>query len=69
MLVNTIVCLFCISLLKGLILSVSYKWSHCLNCFKSASSQVDQISSDSLAAKISTALDNIVKRHDCVTFE
>jgi len=70
MLVNTIVCLFCIFLSKELIiLSVGYKWSHCLNCFPSASSLVDQINSDSLAAKISTALDKRVKRHDCLTFE
>src|SRR6218665_2708665 len=40
MLVNTFVCLFCIFLSKQfIILSVRYKWSHCLNCFPSASSR------------------------------
>ena len=67
MLVNTIVCLFCIILSKQfIILSVGSKWSHCLNCFPSASSRVDQINSDSLAAQIST---DLVKRHDCLTFD
>jgi len=67
MLVNTIVCLFCTFLSKQfIILSVGYKWWHCLNCFLSASSRVDQINSDSLAAQISTAL---VKRYDCLTFD
>jgi len=37
--------------------------------FPSASSQVDQINSDSLAAQISTALVKRVKRHDCLTFD
>jgi len=59
MLVNTLVCPFCTFLSKQLIiLSVGYKW---LNCFPSASSRVDQINSESLAAQISTAL---VKRND-----
>jgi len=40
-----------------------------LNFFPSASSQVDQINSDSLAAQISTALVKSVKRHDCLTFD
>jgi len=67
MLVNTIVCLFYTFLSQQfIILSVCYKYSHCLNCFPSASSRVDQIKSDSLAAQISTAL---VKRHDCLTFD
>jgi len=67
MLVKTIVYLFCTSLSKQfIILTVGYKWSHCLDCFPFASSRVDQINSDFLAAKISTA---IVKRHDCLTFD
>ena len=70
MLVNTIVCLFCTFLSKQfIILSVGYKWSHCLDCFPSASSPVDQINSDSLAARNSTALVKSVKRHDCLTFD
>ena len=52
MLVNTLVSLFCTFLSKQLIiLSVGSKWSHCLICFPSASSRVDQINSDSLAAQ------------------
>jgi len=70
MLVNTLVCLFCTFLSKQLIiLSVGYEWSHCLNCFPSASSQVDQINSDSLAAQIYTALVKRVKRHDYLTVD
>ena len=70
MLVNTITCLFCTFLSKQfIILSVGYKWSHCLNCFPAASCLVDQINSDSLAAQISTALVKRVKRHDCLTFD
>src|SRR6218665_3945840 len=70
MLVNTLVCLFSTFLSKQLIiLSVGYKWSHCLNCFQSASSQVDQINSDSLAVQISTTLVNRVKRHDYLTVD
>src|SRR6218665_2190018 len=48
---------------------VGYKLSHCLNCFPSGSSRVDQINSDCLAAQISTALIKIVKRHDCLTVD
>jgi len=68
MLINTLVCLFCTFLSKQLnILSLRYKWPHCLNyCFPSASSQVDQTNSYSLAAKISTALVKRVKKHDCL---
>jgi len=70
MLVNTAVCLFCTLLSKQfIILSVGHKWSHCLDCFPSASSRVDQINSDSLAAHISTALVKRVKRHDYLTFD
>src|SRR6218665_2920745 len=70
MLVDTLVGLFCTFISKQpIILSVGYKWSHCLNCFPSASSRVDQITSDSLAAEISTALVKRVKRHDCLTFD
>src|SRR6218665_3205593 len=71
MLVNTLLCLFCILFLSKqlIILSVAYKWSHCLHCFPSAASGVDQINSDSLAAQISTALVKRVKRHDCLTFD
>src|SRR6218665_828108 len=70
MLVNTVICLFCTFLSKQfIILSVGYKWPHCLNCFPSASSRVDQINSDSLAAQISIALVKRVKRHDCLTFD
>ena len=68
MLFNTLVCLFCTFLSKQvIILSIGYKWLHCLNCFPSASSRVDQINSDSLAAQISTALVKRVKIHDCLT--
>ena len=38
-------------------------------CFPSASSRVDQINSDSLAAQNSTALVKRVKRHDCLPFD
>jgi len=70
MLVNTLVCLFCTLLSKQPItLSVGYKWSHCLNCFPSASIRVDQINSDSVAAQISTAQVKRVKRHDCLTVD
>src|SRR6218665_1496547 len=71
MLVNTLVCLyFCTFLSKQpIILSVAYKWSHYLNCFPSASSRVDQSNSDSLAAKISTALVKRVQRHDCLAVD
>ena len=70
MLVNTLVCLFCTFLSKQLnILSLGYKWSHCLNCFQSASSWVDQINSDFLVAQISTALVKRVKRYDCLTVD
>ena len=63
MLVNIIVCLYCTFLSKQLsILSVGYTWSHSLNCVPSASSRVDQINSDSLAAQISIALVKRVKR-------
>ena len=57
MLINTLVGLFCTFISKqSIILSVGYKWSHCLNWFPSASSWVGQINSDSVAAQISTAL-------------
>jgi len=70
MLVNTLLCPYGIFLSKQLIiLSVGYTWAHSLNCFPAASSWVDQINSDSLAAQISTAIVKTVKRHDCVTFE
>jgi len=70
MLAKTVVCLFCPFLSKQfIILSVGYKWLHCLNCFPSASSRVDQINSDSLEPQISTALVNRVKRNDCLTFD
>src|SRR6218665_2262211 len=70
MLINTLVGLFCTFISKQLIiLSVDYKWSHCLNCFPSASSRVDQINSDSLASQISTALVKSVKRHDYLTVD
>ena len=68
--VNTILCLFCTFLSNQLIiLSVGYKWSHCLNCFPSVCSRIDQIKSDSLAAQISTALVKRVSRHDCSTVD
>src|SRR6218665_1077177 len=69
MLVNRLVCLFCTFLSKQLIIlsvGLGYKWS---NCFPSASSRIDQINSDSLAAQISTALVKRVKRHDCLTVD
>jgi len=70
MLVNTLVGLFCTFISKQpSISSVGYKWSHCLNCFPSASSRVDQINSDSIAVQISTALVKRVKRHDCLTVD
>jgi len=65
MLANTIVSLVCTFQSKQfIILSVGYVWSHCLNCFPSASSRVDQINS-----QISTALVERVTRHDCFTFD
>src|SRR6218665_3761686 len=72
MLVNTHIGLFCTFISKQpIILSVGYKRSHCLNCFPSASSssRVDEINSDSVAAQISTALVERVKRHDCLTVD
>jgi|SRR6218665_767496 len=62
--------LFCTFLSKQLIiLTVGYKWAHCLNYFQSASGQVDQINSDSIAVQISTALVKRVKRNDCLTVD
>src|SRR6218665_2053015 len=70
MLANTLLCLFCTFLPNQLIiLSVGYKLSHCLNCFPSAFSRVDQINSDSLSARISTVLVKRVKRQDCLTVD
>src|SRR6218665_1709308 len=68
MMINTLVCQFCTFLSKQLnILSLGYKWLHYLNCFPSASSRIDQINSDSLAAHISTV--KRVKIHNCLTFD
>jgi len=70
MLIKTLVGLFCTFISKQLvILSVAYKWSHCLNCSPSASSRVDQINSDSLAAQISTALVKRVRWYDRLTVD
>ena len=69
MLVNILVCLFCTFLTKQLFLSVGYEWSNCSNCFPSASSRVDEINSDSLAAQISTALVKRMKGQDCLTVD
>jgi len=68
MLINILVGPFCTFISKQpIILSVDYKWSHCLNCFPSASSRVDQINSDSIAAQISTALFQRVRWCDRLT--
>jgi len=40
-----------------------------IELFPSASSRVDQINSDSLAAQIYRAIVKRVKRHDCLTFD
>src|SRR6218665_1001021 len=70
MLVNTLVGLFCTCISKQPnILGVDHKWSHCLNCFPSASNRVDQIYSDSIAAQISTALLKSVRWYDRLTVD
>src|SRR6218665_913116 len=70
MLTNTLVGLFCTFISKQpIILSVDYTWSHCLNCFPSASSRVDQINSDSITAQISTALFKRVRLYDRLTVD
>src|SRR6218665_84714 len=48
---------------------LQYNSSHFFNFSPSASSRVDQMNSDSLAAQIPTALVNRVKGHDCLTFD
>ena len=70
MLINTTVGLCCTFISKQpIILSEGYKWSHCFNCFPSASSQVDQINLGSVVAQISTALVKRVTRYNRLTVD